>query len=296
MLGVHESSVKRWCNANELDYWLTPGGHRRIPIHALVTFANAQGIDLYLCNFGEDAGEVWGIMEQLKQKADFKDLTTLFFRWIYAGEIERTTHLIGYLISSGHKTGVVFDSLIGPVMKQVGIHYFEGTLSIGDEHRMTQVMRDILVTVSTTGILKPQQSSDAPRVAVVGCARGEVHELGALMVRVLLESAGWQVIYLGLNVPTEEFAHQQIKHGASMVCISLMPPMGAPEAYAMIRLMNRIYDEALPYRLVLGGSALREAQDLDTLNTRMLDVQLFNRMMPFQQWVEAIETGVRQVV
>lgn len=287
MLGVHESSVKRWCNADELDYWLTPGGHRRIPIHALVSFANAQDIDLYLCHFGNDAGEVWSIVEQLKQKPDFSALSALVYRWIYVGEIAHTTHLIVHLVSSGYSMGTVFDHLIGPVMKQVGIHYAEGALSIGDEHRMTQVMRDILVTVSTTGTLKHASGTDAPQVAIVGCARGEVHELGALMVRVLLESSGWDVVYLGLNVPTEEFAHQQIKHGASLVCISLMPPMGTPEAYAMIRLMDRIYDDALPYRLVLGGSALGERSELETIHTKIQEVQLFSQMVPFQQWIEA---------
>ena len=55
LLGVHESSVKRWCNAEELECQLTPGGHRRIPIRALVAFARGQGIQVPLRHFGQDA-------------------------------------------------------------------------------------------------------------------------------------------------------------------------------------------------------------------------------------------------
>ncbi len=288
MLGVHESSVKRWCNANELDFWLTPGGHRRIPIHALVTFANAQRIDLYLRHFGSDAGEVWAILEQLKQKTDFSGLVTLSYRWILQSEIERMTHLMRHLASTGYSVGMIFDYLVGPVMSRVGINYFEGNLTIGDEHRMTQVMRDILVTLSTTNALKLNEKSETPPVAIVGCARGEVHELGALMVRVLLEAMGWKIVYLGLNVPTEEFAHQQLKHSAALVCISLMPPMGLPEAQSMIRLLDRIYDKTRPYRLILGGSALGRNEAPASRNTRIPDVKLFSRMAPFQEWLGEI--------
>ncbi len=287
MLGVHESSVKRWCNADDLDYWLTPGGHRRIPIRALVAFANAQNIDLYLRHFEEDAGEIWATFEQLKQNGDFTALSALMYRWIRLGEFQRAIHLFVYLTQSGYKTGDVFDKLVGPVMQQVGTKYFQGNLSIGDEHRMTQVMRDILVTLSTTHAIKYEGATDSKAVAIVGCARGEVHELGALMVRVLLESMGWSVVYLGLNVPTEEFAHQQIKHGATLVCISLMPPMGITEARSIIRLMDRIYDDALPYQLVLGGSSLGTAATYDPVRVRIPEVQLFSRMGPFQAWLSA---------
>ena len=48
LLGVHESSVKRWCNAEELACWHTPGGHRRIPITAVVDFAEEQDLRLKL--------------------------------------------------------------------------------------------------------------------------------------------------------------------------------------------------------------------------------------------------------
>lgn len=285
MLGVHESSVKRWCNANELEFWLTPGGHRRIPIHALVRFANTQRIDLYLRHFGADAGEVWALLDQIKQKTDFNGLVALCYRWIQQSEIARMTYLMTHLVNTGYSVGMVFDYLVGPVMSRVGVNYFEGNLTIGDEHRMTQVMRDILVTLSTTSALKLKEKPETPPVAIVGCARGEVHELGALMVRVLLEAMGWKIVYLGLNVPTEEFAHQQLKHGAALVCISLMPPMGIPEAHAMIRLLDRIYDKTLPYRLILGGSALGNNTEPAALITRIPDVKLFSRMAPFQDWL-----------
>jgi excisionase family DNA binding protein len=288
MLSVHESSIKRWCNAGELSYWLTPGGHRRIPIQALVSFAEDQNIAFALRHFGDQADDVWAKYTELARTDNFGELASMLYRWIQNGEIMRSIHLIEYLRTKGFSLGDLFDRLLGQVMRKVGLNYFEGELSIADEHRMTQAMRDLLVTLSTTGIFTPEAAGSTRPVAIVGCARSEVHEVGALMVRVLLESMGWKVIYLGLNVPTEEFAHQQIKYQASLVCISMFPPMGMPEATAMINLMDRMYDQSKPYRLVLGGSALDTTIDKDKFDVQLSDVQLFSRVNPFYNWVQSV--------
>lgn len=286
LLGVHESSVKRWCNAEDLACWLTPGGHRRIPVAALVAFAEGQDIQLPLRSFGEDAGFVWDGLERARRD-DAEALVKLTYRWLEKGFSYFPARLIAYLGEEGFSVGWILDRLIGPAMRRVGHGYLQGDLSIGDEHRMTQTMRDALVILrdgSDAGV--PPNGSVKP-AAVVGCTRGEVHELGALMVRLVLEDDGWRVIYLGLDVPTEEFAVQQAKHGASLVCISMMPPMGMTEAQAAMRFLDRMYDPARPYRLALGGSALGNDEDVDRAGVQIPDVQFFNKMEPFAAWVRA---------
>lgn len=114
------------------------------------------------------------------------------------------------------------------------------------------MIRDFFVSLCVSTSSVNLTTSKANAVALLGCTRGEVHELGALMVRLLLENKGWQVVYLGLNVPTEEFDSQQIKHRAALVCVSLMPPMGRTEAFTLINLLDRMRDPNQPYRLVVG--------------------------------------------
>lgn len=45
-LGVSESSVKRWIDAQRLPAYRTPGGHRRVPLAAVVRFARERGAEL----------------------------------------------------------------------------------------------------------------------------------------------------------------------------------------------------------------------------------------------------------
>ena len=289
LLGVHESSVKRWCNADDLACKLTPGGHRRIPVTALVAFAQGQGIQMPLRHFGQDAARVWDGLERARRDDDFDGLTALTYGWIAGGRSTLPARLIEYLGEERFSLGRILDRLIGPVMSRIGQGYLQGTLSIGDEHQMTQAVRDVLVTLSTTADPAAKPNGTVKPVAVVGCARTEVHELGALMVRLVLEAAGWRVIYLGLNVPTEEFATQQTKHAAALVCVSMMPPMGLTEAQTMVHLLDRMYDPARPYRLALGGSALTDDALNDT-GASIPNVRLFSRMEPFEAWVRTPTT------
>lgn len=109
--------------------------------------------------------------------------------------------------------------------------------------------------------------------------------MGALLVRLLLEIEGGQVVYLGLNVSTEEFASQQLKHGATLVCVSMMPPMGRTEAFTLIHLLDRKCDSKQPYRLISGGSGLNGVAKEYEASTSVPEVQLFGRMGPFLTWL-----------
>ena len=64
------------------------------------------------------------------------------------------------------------------------------------------------------------------------------------------------VNYLGANVPGEEFAAQQQRWGADLVCVSFTPPRGPADAVRLVRSLAQGYDPARPYHLALGGGAL----------------------------------------
>ncbi len=243
-----------------------------------------------LRHFGHDAGRVWNGLDHARRNDDFEDLVDLTYAWIEQGWSRQVARLIEYLNEEDLSLGRILDRLVGPIMGRIGHAYLQGTLSIGDEHRMTQAVRDVLVTLSTPDDPTIKQNGHVKPVAVVGCARGEVHELGALMVRLVLEAEGWQVVYLGLNVPTEEFATQQTKHAASLVCISMVPPAGMAEAQTMVRVLSRMYDPSHPYRLALGGSALTDDGALDRVGVSLEEVRLFSRMEPFMTWARVLTT------
>lgn len=45
LLGVNPKTVSRWCREDKLASFRTPGGHRRIPITAVLALLGEMGID-----------------------------------------------------------------------------------------------------------------------------------------------------------------------------------------------------------------------------------------------------------
>ena len=110
-------------------------------------------------------------------------------------------------------------SVIDPIMNRVGEMWSEGTLRVADEHLATSVIRTFLGTL--------QFSNRAPQGApmlVATTPAGQWHEIGALLASLTAQSAGWNTLYMGPNLPAEEIAGAAIAHSASAVALSIIYP------------------------------------------------------------------------
>jgi hypothetical protein len=176
-----------------------------------------------------------------------------------------------------------FDLGISEAMRRVGEEWASGTRSIAQEHRFTQKVVDAVY-----GLRNPEASAPKAKapLALVGCAEGSFHEAGALFVRVLLEEAGWQVCYLGGNVPFTEYASIQADLKAKLVAISFVPPCSNPEARRGLGILAGQYREDAPYYLALGGSGL-DAQTLQSKGLPFLSLKIERDTESFQAWARS---------
>ena len=138
-------------------------------------------------------------------------------------------------------------SVIDPIMNRVGEMWSEGTLRVADEHLATSVIRTFLGTL--------QFSNRAPQGApmlVATTPAGQWHEIGALLASLTAQSAGWNTLYMGPNLPAEEIAGAAIAHSASAVALSIIYPgddsLLSTELYKIQRALP-----AIP--LLIGGRA-----------------------------------------
>jgi len=59
-------------------------------------------------------------------------------------------------------------------------------------------------------------------VAVIGTVKGDLHDIGKNLVRMMLKGAGIEVIDMGVDVPAEVFVNKAEEVGARIVCISAL--------------------------------------------------------------------------
>lgn len=135
-----------------------------------------------------------------------------------------------------------------PLLTRVGDRWREGNLRIAHEHAATSAIRSFLGNL--------WGSIPAPMEAPLMLATtpsGQVHELGLMMAAAVASSEGWNVLYLGPNMPAEEIAAAAIQKGARVVALSLVYPADDPRLADELRALRHHLPDSTT--LIVGGRA-----------------------------------------
>ena len=81
-------------------------------------------------------------------------------------------------------------------LEDIGHGWSERSVSVAQEHMATAVFRRVL-----GWLLGLYQTTSAAHRLVVATPPGERHELGALMAAIIAAAEGWNVTYLGPDIP-----------------------------------------------------------------------------------------------
>ncbi len=150
-----------------------------------------------------------------------------------------------------------------PLLAAVGERWAAGSLSIAEEHLLSATLRGLL-----SSLMRIVNRGRGPLV-VLATPSGERHEMGLLLVGLLVLDAGLQLHYLGADLPASEVLGVARRTGAAVVGLSVVDSANAEHAAAQVAEIER----GLPADTELwlgGGAAIAVRARLDT--TRVLAV------------------------
>ncbi len=139
--------------------------------------------------------------------------------------------------------------VITPALQWTGEAWHSGELSIAQEHAITAKVRAHL------GKLLSDGRGGVQGVAVLACAPGEQHDIGLLMLAVMLRADGWRVEFLGVDTPLDTAIAFADRIGATILCISAT----RSESVDLLRLALAPDDPRPRAALVVGGAAIDPA-------------------------------------
>jgi methanogenic corrinoid protein MtbC1 len=102
-----------------------------------------------------------------------------------------------------------------PCMVEIGEAWHRHEVSVATEHFAAGYVRGRLMTL----LQSYPARRGAPRV-VVGCAPNERHDVGGLMLAVMLRRDGFRVDFLGADVPIDDIVIYARTEKPAMICIS----------------------------------------------------------------------------
>jgi DNA-binding transcriptional MerR regulator/methylmalonyl-CoA mutase cobalamin-binding subunit len=159
-------------------------------------------------------------------------------------ELELELDRASVLFSRTH----LIERLLVPLMRRIGDLWHEGALRPIHEHMASSVVRSFLGGMH--GACHPEVS--APHLVVTTPAR-QRHELGALLAAATAAGEGWQVTYLGPDLPPEEVAAAALQKGARAVGLSITYPPDDPVLVDDLRRLRRLLGARTA--LIVGGRA-----------------------------------------
>jgi methanogenic corrinoid protein MtbC1 len=145
-------------------------------------------------------------------------------------------------------TPVLLQQVLVPLMAQIGEEWRRGAIHIHQEHMATSIVRSLLETLRDAH----SRNFGGPAV-VVGTPPDEPHEIGALMAAVVAAGEGWQVTYLGPNLPLTEVATAARKVGAKVAAVSVVYRENDPVLADDLASMRKLLPQDCV--LIVGGRA-----------------------------------------
>lgn len=138
-----------------------------------------------------------------------------------------------------------------------------GMAIIGDKFKQEEIfVPEVLVAARAMNkgveVLKPylQDSSNISKgTAVLGTVKGDLHDIGKNLVRIMMEGKGIDVIDLGTDISAETFIDEAKKNHADIICCSALLTTTMPE---MKRVVDLVKAENLDVKIMIGGAPVNQ--------------------------------------
>lgn len=144
--------------------------------------------------------------------------------------------------------------VVRPALIDIGERWHRGEMPVAVEHFATQFcLRHLLSMSAAAG------APSRPGVIVAAGAPGEHHEIGLLMLVVMLRWRGWDVKYLGPNLKLERLDEAIGPLHPWLLLFTATRPEAAAALHALPAILSRFPPP--PPRVVVGGPAFQQPDE-----------------------------------
>ncbi|MBL8954606.1 MAG: cobalamin-dependent protein [Myxococcaceae bacterium] len=158
-------------------------------------------------------------------------------------------------LDHGIDPAVLRRDIVAAAQLEIGRLWQENRISVADEHMATAISQVVLAYL--------YQRSKAAKARghsiVVACVEGELHDLPARLVADALDLEGYDVRFLGANVPTNHLLRALSDKPVDLVVLSVTISFNVPSARAAVTQLRAAHPDL---KIAVGGGAARFAPDL----------------------------------
>lgn len=186
------------------------------------------------------------------QKTENKDENNISLEYaVENGLKDESAKATAELVKTADPMEIINGALI-PALDKAGEQFEKGTiflpqliLTAGAAQAAFGVIREKMISENSSPVSKGK--------IVLATVKGDIHDIGKNIVKVLLENYGYTVIDLGKDVPCEEVVRAALEHRVKLVGLSALMTTTLKSMEETIRLLRESGSEC---KVVVGGAVL----------------------------------------
>ena len=229
-------------SAKRLGAVRLPGGNEKAP-------------DLSVSTKAAGKTEKTGKTESGEQSAAQADILTEISEALQEGSVTETVSLVKEAVENGITAKDILDGGLVRGMKELGEDFSLGEVFVPEMLRAANCM------TAATEILKPLLAGGAGGAAAgrvcLGTVRGDLHDIGKNLVKIMMEGSGLEVIDLGCDVSAEGFVQAAIENECDIIACSTLLTTSMGE---IIRVVELAEEKGIRGRvkIMIGGAPVTQ--------------------------------------
>lgn len=170
-------------------------------------------------------------------------------------EEEKTVELSNQCIDNGISAYDAIDEGLAEGMNRAGALYEEG------EYYIPELLMCSDAMYAGLDMLKPhleKSQVDRKHKIVIGVIEGDTHDIGKNLVKIMMETEGFEVIDLGRDVPPRDFVDKAKEVGADIIALSTLMTTTMEGMAEVVRLLK---EEGLKdkVKVMIGGGPISQS-------------------------------------
>jgi methanogenic corrinoid protein MtbC1 len=147
--------------------------------------------------------------------------------------------------------------VIQPALYHIGEQWQSNQVSVAQEHLATAIAQSVM----TIALVHSLPVAPIGKRVLLACVEGNYHAVGLRMVADAFHFGGWDVQYLGANVPTSALVKQVEQWQPDLVALSVAFPQQLQAARRIIKALHERFGTARP-AVIVGGLAINRFKPL----------------------------------
>ncbi|MBQ9069960.1 MAG: homocysteine S-methyltransferase family protein [Clostridia bacterium] len=193
--------------------------------------------------------EIGGMSLSVKKEESLSSLT--LSESIIKGLSERATEITRELLKTVSAMDIVNSEII-PALDKVGRGFEEGSVYLPGLLLSAETAKSAFSEIKSS--VSGSTSKNGVEI-VIATVKGDIHDIGKNIVKLLLENYGFEVIDLGKDVAPETIVSEAEKHSADIVGLSALMTTTVPAMEETVKLLKERHPTV---KVMVGGAVLNE--------------------------------------